>query len=214
MQTCFWLSILQLVITSFSTDFLCIAGEKPTPVVLKDEQAIAAQQQELQQKILNILNGSSSGQGTPPTQSAPSYGVSAPQLGTSVSTAPTSVAPTNINFDNPHVQKALDNLISGGSSLLKNIAAVKNPGAGSLRTGFDQRADQYRNEPYRGGISPHGNGAGGPSQIQTHDPYSSAENDPYGQSRDAYGSSYGSYLDHDSHGRSALPPHGQYGGRY
>lgn len=99
------------------------------------------QQQELQAKILSILNGSSAA-------TAPSPGVQSQTStwaggATAVAApAPRGVPPQQqgsggnplINFDNPNVQKALDNLIQSGPNLLKNIPVstpVTRPGFSS-----------------------------------------------------------------------------------
>ncbi len=55
-------------------------------------------------------------------------GVSRPQENAAAGGGGGGSAPiTSINFDNPNVQKALDNLISGGSDLLKNISSISVP---------------------------------------------------------------------------------------
>ena len=87
------------------------------------------QQQELQAKILSILNGSN-------TATTPTQGVQGVQAQSSVwgGGATAVAAPSRgqaqqsgaggnplINFDNPNVQKALDNLIQSGPNLLKGI---------------------------------------------------------------------------------------------
>ena len=86
--------------------------------VIKTEQAVAQQQQELQKKILSILNGGENGS---PQRAA--FGVAAPSQ-QHAPAASSSQAATTINFDNPNVQAALDNLISSSPNLLKNITAV------------------------------------------------------------------------------------------
>ena len=100
------------------------------------------QQQELQAKILSILNGSSSA--TTPTQGI--QGVQAQSStwagGATAVAAPRGIPPSQqpvtggnplINFDNPNVQKALDNLIQSGPNLLKNIPAS----SAQTRPGFN-----------------------------------------------------------------------------
>lgn len=84
------------------------------------------QQQELQNKILNILNGS----GSSASNANPSQGIQA-QAGyaglTGTASRPTaSMSGANplINFDNPNVQKALDNLIQSGPNLLKSLPST------------------------------------------------------------------------------------------
>ena len=107
---------------------------------LKDEKAINEQQQELQAKILSILNGS--GPAAPPAPPAPthmnqSYPPPQPQYSQQmalpshqqqrpmqVQSPQQASSSTSINFDNPSVQRALDNLISSGPNLLRNISAT------------------------------------------------------------------------------------------
>ena len=101
------------------------------------------QQQELQAKILSILNGSSAGA----TPSQPVQGVQAAQSSAWAGGAQAVAAPRGlpasqpqggggnplINFDNPNVQKALDNLIQSGPNLLKSIPASQ----AQARPGFN-----------------------------------------------------------------------------
>ena len=101
------------------------------PVPESSTSAFLQQQQhELQSKILNILNGSSSSgvpQGPPqPVQAQVSAGYRgvAP---TGVGRAPSGPSPL-INFDNPNVKKALDNLIQN-PSLLKSLPSSVSPSA-------------------------------------------------------------------------------------
>lgn len=71
--------------------------------------------------------------------------------------APSSSPSTYINFDNPSVQKALDNLMqSGGPNLLKNISM-----SGS-NTGGDQNmpGSNQMKQPSMGGMNPQGGGPG------------------------------------------------------
>jgi radial spoke head protein 4A len=85
-------------------------------VAVKGAGEPGGQQQQLQSKILNILNG---GGARDPSQTlSTQYPVRGASVGPSTSTS------TSINFDNPSVQKALDNLISSGPNLLRNIGAV------------------------------------------------------------------------------------------
>lgn len=84
------------------------------------------QQQELQNKILNILNGSgssSSNAAQPQTVQAP---VGFPGLSGVAQARSQNQSGSNplINFDNPNVQKALDNLIQSGPSLLKSLPST------------------------------------------------------------------------------------------
>ncbi|KAL5022218.1 hypothetical protein ScPMuIL_001373 [Solemya velum] len=91
----------------------------------------ALQQQELQAKILSFLNGSGN-TGANPVQPRPGAGLS----GVSRAGLPTqqqqqggnSSMSALINFDNPNVQKALDNLIQSGPNLLKNISSATQSG--------------------------------------------------------------------------------------
>ncbi|XP_071091917.1 nuclear receptor coactivator 5-like [Haliotis cracherodii] len=94
------------------------------------------QQQELQTKILSILNGS--GQPT----AGGSVGI--PQTHMSSHCQPPPVAPASgsgsvntalINFDNPSVQKALDNLIQSGPNLLRNISAASSTQSAQTASG-------------------------------------------------------------------------------
>ena len=111
------------------------------------------QQQELQAKILSILNGSGAGS----TPSQPTQGVQAQSSawagGAQAVAAPRGLPASQpqggggnplINFDNPNVQKALDNLIQSGPNLLKSIPASQAqprpgynsvPGAGTASRG-------------------------------------------------------------------------------
>ncbi len=94
-----------------------------------DVKAIDDQQAELQNKILDILNGdertsaaargqmSAAGVGMAPQGAPPGFGgANRPD--------PESAggAPTSINFNNPSVQKALDNLM--GTNVLQNISSA------------------------------------------------------------------------------------------
>ena len=109
----------------------------PTPAAAGDTTTsnttfLQQQQQELQAKILSILNGSSTA--TTPTQGVQGVqaqssvwgggatAVAAPRGGATSQQSGTGGNPL-INFDNPNVQKALDNLIQSGPNLLKNIPA-------------------------------------------------------------------------------------------
>lgn len=70
---------------------------------------------------------------------------------------PSSSPSTYINFDNPSVQKALDNLMqSGGPNLLKNISmSGSNPGGDPTMAGGNQMK-----QPSMGGMNPQGGGPG------------------------------------------------------
>ena len=92
---------------------------------LKDETAISKQQEALKKNILSILNGTEEKTATSQTLSTSYPGltpVAAPT--TMVPDVGTTAGLSSINLDNPSVQKALDNLISSGSSLLKNITSL------------------------------------------------------------------------------------------
>ncbi|XP_005096661.2 nuclear receptor coactivator 5 [Aplysia californica] len=103
-----------------------------TPAPAKEAVDQLKVQQELTNKILSIFNGAGGNiQGVPPASSvavaAEPRGTPAPQ--TSAGSSGGSGA-NLINFDNPNVQAALDNLIQSSPSLLKNIntnAATSQP---------------------------------------------------------------------------------------
>ena len=116
------------------------------------ESAVAQQQQELQKKILSILNGTENG-----SPQGAAFGVAAPSQ-QHMPSASSSQAATTINFDNPNVQAALDNLISSSPNLLKNITAVSGPGAGGDRPKSYGGGAPGRGGPVYGGG--YGNDAG------------------------------------------------------
>lgn len=94
-------------------------GEQP--------QDLLKQQQELQAKILSVLNK--------PTPAPPSSTPATPVVSAvSYSTFNHSPAPqpvtsmAGINLDNPNIQKAIDNLISSGPKLLQNLTSVSQAG--------------------------------------------------------------------------------------
>ncbi|XP_067652006.1 nuclear receptor coactivator 5-like [Haliotis asinina] len=91
------------------------------------------QQQELQTKILSILNGSgqSSTGGVPQTHMS-SHGQPPPVAPASGSG---NMNTALINFDNPSVQKALDNLIQSGPNLLRNISVASSTQSGQTASG-------------------------------------------------------------------------------
>ncbi|XP_052818810.1 nuclear receptor coactivator 5-like isoform X2 [Mya arenaria] len=105
------------------------AGVPAPPAAAGSTSAyLQQQQQELQNKILNILNGTSS-TNTPaqqtasqPAQAAMGYG-SMPSAGAvrQQPQASLSQASPLINFDNPSVKKALDSLMQSGPNLLKSV---------------------------------------------------------------------------------------------
>ena len=76
--------------------------------VVEAEQAIDKQTAALQNNILSMLNGS---------------GDSAPEQAPPTSVEATPPIP-NLNFGDPSVQKALDNLISSGPNLLASISSL------------------------------------------------------------------------------------------
>ena len=124
---------------------------------------VVAQQQELQKKILSILSGGENG--VPP---GAAFGVAAP-LQQHLPSASNSQAATTINFDNPNVQAALDNLISSSPNLLKNISAVGQGPGDPTGNGAMSMGAQYQSPtgygvpppPGRGGPPPFGGGYGG-----------------------------------------------------
>ena len=87
-----------------------------------EEKAINDQQAELQNKILDILNGDQSlsklATGVNSVASRPT------QHQTATFEQRSSTSNTSINFDNPSVQKALDNLIQSGPALMQSINAI------------------------------------------------------------------------------------------
>ena len=87
-----------------------------------DEKAIDVQQQKLQKQILSILNGEDG----PPAVGGPGAAASMAGYGMHQGTATSNPSlSTSINFDNPSVQKALDDLIQSGPNLLRNITAMQ-----------------------------------------------------------------------------------------
>lgn len=92
---------------------------------LKDETAISKQQEALKKNILSILNGSEDKTTTSQALSTSYPGLSGVAAPTTLSQEAAATAGlSSINLDNPSVQKALDNLISSGSSILKNITSL------------------------------------------------------------------------------------------
>lgn len=102
-------------------------------------------QQNLQQRILNIISNQSNTNMPQNTSSSPRNinqqqnsggGLSLPSTNPSTMTQVTNSATPNtpntyINFDNPSVQKALDSLISSGPNLLKSISMVSGSNSSS-----------------------------------------------------------------------------------
>ena len=96
---------------------LCIAVYRSPEPVKPDTPNLQQEQQELQAKILSILNGPGDKPAPkPPVPQARVMGNGAPGQGQAGMSS-------LINFDNPSVQKALDNLIQSGPNLLKNISS-------------------------------------------------------------------------------------------
>ena len=119
--------------------------------VLSEESAIVQQQQALQARILNILGGSTTGK-TGTTATAPAvanpYAAKGPAAAPPPPpvAAPQAKAATNINFDNPSVQQALNNLIStGGIKTVQSAPAVAQPAA-QPAPGYDQNAAYYQQQ--------------------------------------------------------------------
>ena len=84
----------------------------------------ALQQQELQNKILSMLNQNGTGGGiATATVQSPRAVVGIGQSPVPPATSQSS-NPALINFDNPSVQKALDNLIQSGPNLLRTISST------------------------------------------------------------------------------------------
>lgn len=98
----------------------------------KEDNNLQQQQQELQAKILSILNGPGDSGVSQAPKPSPGMGNGAP-LGGGGQPGMSSL----INFDNPHVQKALDNLIQSGPNLLKNISST--PGIKPVSAGLMSR---------------------------------------------------------------------------
>lgn len=111
-----------------------MAANLASPTNVESTSAfLQQQQQELQSKILNILNGSGSSgvsQGPPQpvqTQVSAGYrGVAPTGVGRGQAGASQNPNPL-INFDNPNVKKALDSLIQSGPSLLKSLPSSVAP---------------------------------------------------------------------------------------
>ncbi|CAN7939106.1 unnamed protein product [Ixodes hexagonus] len=123
-------------------------AERPKLVAPPEEEKPS--QQELQQRILSMI-----GQ---PAPTSPTTVVQQP--------APQQVAPavepsasTYINFDNPSVQRALDNLIHNGGNLLKTLSTANSTGA-SPALGNQPPANPPAGYGYGDGDSYSGNAPG------------------------------------------------------
>ncbi|XP_045192584.1 nuclear receptor coactivator 5-like isoform X2 [Mercenaria mercenaria] len=112
-----------------------VPQQRPAPTGVQAPSASAGdstsaflqqQQQELQNKILNILNGSGSSVASSNPPQAVQAGSGYAGVGGAPSRAQQSQSGSNplINFDNPNVQKALDNLIQSGPNLLKSLPST------------------------------------------------------------------------------------------
>lgn len=89
-------------------------------------------QQELQQRILSMIGQpgpTPTAAGTPATAAKPLPAPVQPQQPPPAGQAAGEAPSTYINFDNPSVQKALDNLIHNGSNLLKTLSSANSSGA-------------------------------------------------------------------------------------
>lgn len=119
----------------------------------KDESANLQQQQhDLQAKILSILNGPGEVKQAPPTSmSQRGMAPPAPQarMGNGAPQGQPGMS-SLINFDNPSVQKALDNLISSGPSLLQNISSPQDR-AGLVQAPVMSRGQQPAYSPHQAG---------------------------------------------------------------
>ncbi|EEC17223.1 conserved hypothetical protein [Ixodes scapularis] len=108
-------------------------------------------QQELQQRILSMIGQPAPTSPTTVVQQAPPPQQVAPTVEPSAS--------TYINFDNPSVQRALDNLIHNGSNLLKTLSTANSTGA-SPALGNQQPANPPSGYGYGDGDSYGGNAPG------------------------------------------------------
>ncbi|XP_061163184.1 nuclear receptor coactivator 5-like isoform X1 [Saccostrea echinata] len=138
----------------------------------KEDNSLQQQQQELQAKILSILNGPGESGAPQAPKPGPGLGVG---NGGPIGGGGQSGMSSLINFDNPHVQKALDNLIQSGPNLLKNISsppASKPAGVGIMsREGEPIRREGLGGYGGMAGSAPmqqHGQvgGQGGPGGMQ------------------------------------------------
>ncbi|KAK6185504.1 hypothetical protein SNE40_007722 [Patella caerulea] len=97
-------------------------------VVKPVQSPVQQEQEELKNKILSILNGGNTATSPPqqPNRSNVGYGDYRRAEPTQPQASTRSANPALINFDNPTVQQALDNLIQTGPNLLKNINPTSN----------------------------------------------------------------------------------------
>lgn len=103
-------------------------AELQKPPVVEDKPS----QQELQQRILSMIGQpgpTPTAAGTPATAAKPLPAPVQPQQPPTAGQAAGEAPSTYINFDNPSVQKALDNLIHNGSNLLKTLSSANSSGA-------------------------------------------------------------------------------------
>ncbi|CAN8024236.1 unnamed protein product [Ixodes persulcatus] len=123
--------------------------ERPKLVAPPEEEKPS--QQELQQRILSMIGQPAPTSPTTVVQQAPPPQQVAPTVEPSAS--------TYINFDNPSVQRALDNLIHNGSNLLKTLSTANSTGA-SPALGNQQPANPPSGYGYGDGDSYGGNAPG------------------------------------------------------
>ncbi len=94
----------------------------PASVTVTEEKAISDQQTQLQNKILDILNADQvlSSKLTAVVKNSAAL----PPASVILEQRSAPATNTSINFDNPSVQKALDNLIQSGPALMQNLNAI------------------------------------------------------------------------------------------
>uniref|UniRef100_A0A2R5L602 Putative nuclear receptor coactivator 5 strongylocentrotus purpuratus n=3 Tax=Ornithodoros turicata TaxID=34597 RepID=A0A2R5L602_9ACAR len=152
--------------------------ERPKPEEEKPSQ------QELQQRILSMIGqpgpvsplasqASAIVQAQTPAAAAAAVAAAVPALlqPPQQQANPEPTASTYINFDNPSVQKALDNLIHNGSSLLKTLSSANPQGGtshGQAETGTYQEGDPGftgYGDGFRGGARGINSGYSGQQQV-------------------------------------------------
>ena len=136
----------------------------PAPTAAGTASAfLQQQQQELQNKILNILNGKASAS-TAPAVPQPTVQPAKPVAATGYGSLPSgsatrqpsaSVASPLINFDNPNVKKALDSLMQSGPNLLKSVQSTVSSlgqvaGYGTQATAGVRSQPAYQQQPQAG----------------------------------------------------------------